>query len=289
MEFDFKSRIANLYCAGQRRLCPPRRLNRYGLHHVTPANEEIEKRRKEVKMSRKDRDGVSKQQKQNALVHGVYSRDLILPWESRKEFERLYADLCLEFNPQGRMERETVLDLAHLRWQKQRIRRMWHAGSYKDPFVMDLVQSGQKSWSGIRRYLRNEAKDYRVLTKPLRQLCVELAEQAQEINKTPKGEEDSEPDARERQLRSIISVMNDQLLPLIRELEFGPNAENTLKRAYSPSYLDPIVRLEALIDGRIDKALGRIAALKAYKKLQLEQRALARDDLTALDLSTRTS
>jgi hypothetical protein len=187
------------------------------------------------------------------------------------------------------MERETVLDLAHLRWQKQRIRRMWHAGSYKDPFVMDLVQSGEKSWSGIRRYLRNEAKDYRVLTKPLRQMCVELAEQAQQINKTPKKKEDSEPGASERQLASIISLMNDQILPLIRELELGPNAENTLNGVYSRSYLEPIVRVEAQIDGRIDKALGRIANLKAYKKLEPGQRALARDDLTTLDLSTTAS
>jgi len=235
-------------------------------------------------MSRKDRDGVSKQQ--NALVHGVYARDVILPWESRKEFEKLPSDLCLEFNPQGRMERETVLDLAHLRWQKQRIRRMWHAGSYKDPFVMDLVQSGEKSWSGIRRYLRNEAKDYRVLTRPLRQMCVELAEQAQQINKTPKKKEGLEPGASERQSLSIISLLNDQLLPLIRELELGPNAENTLNGVYSPSYLEPILRVEAQIDGRIDKALGRIANLKAYKKLEPGQRALARDDLTTLDLST---
>ena len=245
-------------------------------------------------MSPKNRDSVSKQlintdSAKNALIHGVYSRDVILPWESRKEFEKLYFDLCLEFNPQGRMERETVLDLAHLRWQKQRIRRMWHAGSYKDPFVIDLIQSGKKSWSGIRQYLRKEATDYRELTKPLRRLCVNLAEQARDINKTPKKKEDSEPNARERQLRSIISVMNDQLLPLIRELELGPNAENTLDGAYSPSYLEPIVRLEAQIDGRIDKALGRIANLKAYKKLEPGQRALARDDLTTLDLSTTAS
>jgi len=234
-------------------------------------------------MSRKTRDtGVPK----NALTHGVYSRDAILPWESRKKFEKLYSDLCLEFNPLGRMERETVLDLAHLRWQKQRIRQMWHAGCYKDPFVTDLIQSGETSWSGIRRHLRKEAKDYRVLTKPLRQLYVKLAEQAQEINKAPKNEKDTDPDG---QLQSIISVMKDHLLPLIHELELGPNAENSLNRAYSPSYLEPILRLEALIDGRIDKALGRIANLKAYKKLEPGQRALARDNLPTLDLSATTS
>ena len=50
--------------------------------------------------------------------------------ESRKEFEKLHADLCMEFSPNGPMEQETVLDLACLRWQKQRVRKMWLAATY---------------------------------------------------------------------------------------------------------------------------------------------------------------
>jgi hypothetical protein len=37
----------------------------------------------------------------NALVHGLYAKDVLLPWDSREEFERLHADLKAEFFPSG--------------------------------------------------------------------------------------------------------------------------------------------------------------------------------------------
>src|ERR1035438_6290719 len=60
----------------------------------------------------------TKPRKKNALAHGIYSKDVVLPWESREEFEKLWADLRDEFRPDGRMENDIVFDLAHSRWQK---------------------------------------------------------------------------------------------------------------------------------------------------------------------------
>ena len=83
--------------------------------------------------------------KKNALTHGIYGKDILLPWESREEFEKLLADLQDEFQPSGRTEEESVFDLAHLRWQKKRVHQMWIAATYADPFVSDLVKTGVKS------------------------------------------------------------------------------------------------------------------------------------------------
>jgi hypothetical protein len=49
----------------------------------------------------------------------------------------------------------------------------------------------------------------------------------------------------------------------------GPRlgAEDLLSRTYSPEYLEPLVRLEAMIDARIDKALARLLSLKEYKRI----------------------
>ena len=115
-------------------------------------------------MSKKKTDRTDKKRKsKNALIHGLYSSDLVMPWEAREDFENLLADLRAEFCPHGAMEQETVLDLACLRWQKQRVRKMWHAATYSDPFAIDLIQSGKKSWSGIRRHLRRETKGFRTM------------------------------------------------------------------------------------------------------------------------------
>jgi hypothetical protein len=63
-----------------------------------------------------------------------------------------------------------VLDLACLRWHKLRVRQMWHAATYSDPFTIELIQSGKKSWSGIRRHLRRETKGVQTIIDALHDL-----------------------------------------------------------------------------------------------------------------------
>src|SRR5262249_13526282 len=91
----------------------------------------------------------AKSRNKNALTHGIYGRDILLPWESREEFESLLTDLRNEFHPSGRMENDIVFDMAHLRWQKYRMHQMWIAAAHGDLFVSDLVKAGQNSWAGI--------------------------------------------------------------------------------------------------------------------------------------------
>ncbi len=213
-------------------------------------------------MSRHDQDTKhstntgKKRKNTNALVHGVYASDLIFPWEDRGDFEKLHADICAEFNPDGRLEEETVLDIAHLRWQKQRIRKMWHAATLQDPYVMELVQSGKKSYSGIRRYLREETMGSHSLVNSLLEILSDYTQQPTKVGRTLEkaGSEKADIDAEGSKINAILSAMSDHVFALIQTLQAGPNAERTLGQAYSPTYLEPILRLEAMIDAQIDKA-----------------------------------
>ena len=99
----------------------------------------------------------------NALVHGLYTKDLLLPWDAREDFEKLHADLKVEFSPRGRAEEEAVLDLAVLHWRKQTVWRMWQTAVLKDPFTLDIVETNGKSWSKIRKRLRTAAEDHPTL------------------------------------------------------------------------------------------------------------------------------
>ena len=58
----------------------------------------------------------------NALVHGLYAKDVLLPWDSKEDFERLHEDLKAEFCPNGRDEEEAVLHLTFLHWDRQTLR-----------------------------------------------------------------------------------------------------------------------------------------------------------------------
>jgi hypothetical protein len=142
-------------------------------------------------------------------------------------------------------------------------------GKHSDPFAVNLIQSGKKSWSGIRRHLRREAKGFRTMIDSLHGMYMRLADQANRVGDGLSTKERGNVDLEgaRREIEGILSTMTQHVLPLIRDLQSGPNADRTLGKAYSPEYLEPILRIEAMIDARIDKALGRLANLKAYKSL----------------------
>src|SRR5262245_13926124 len=98
----------------------------------------------ETKSQSKNNTPTKTQANRNVMVHGLYASEIILPWESKKEFEQLHQDLKEEWSPCGRMELETVFGLARLFWIKRRLMRTWELGFRKDRLVQSIVNSGKK-------------------------------------------------------------------------------------------------------------------------------------------------
>jgi hypothetical protein len=206
-----------------------------------------------------------KQRKKNALIHGIYGKDILLPWESRKDFELLLIELQNEFKPDGRTEYDIVFDMAHLRWQKYRLHQMHIAAAYGNPFVADLVNTRKKSWLAMRRHLTSESKTKRTISAGLDEIFLEQAREAvQFLGKAISDGEINKSRIKFDQKRAFIDVIENYLTEAL-----GPrlDAEDLLSRTYSPEYLEPLVRLEAMIDARIDKALARLLSLKEYKRI----------------------
>src|SRR5262245_37466427 len=57
----------------------------------------------------------------SALKHGDYSGLTLMTGEDPAAFKRLHRDLVAELNPQGRLEEETVAEIARLLWRKQNL------------------------------------------------------------------------------------------------------------------------------------------------------------------------
>src|SRR4029453_19074989 len=74
--------------------------------------------------------------KNNAITHGAYAKDLLLPDECPEEFELLHRGLIEEWNPTGTLQNDTVLDLAQCVWTKRRNERFYHreatGGQFQD-------------------------------------------------------------------------------------------------------------------------------------------------------------
>jgi hypothetical protein len=204
----------------------------------------------------------------NALVvHGLYAKDILLPWDSREDFEKLHEDLKTEFSPRGRAEDEAVLDLAVLHWHKQTVWRMWQTAVLKDPFTLDIVQTKGKSWSKIRKQLRLEATDQRTL---LGMADAKHAKMLSQIGRLQK-EMDEASDPQEVKLIGdkiivLLQVIDQYVIPLIQALAQGPNAEQAFDKAYTAESIEKIVRVEAALDARISKVLARLVGLKEFKR-----------------------
>jgi hypothetical protein len=139
----------------------------------------------------------------------------------------------------------------------------------KDPFFIELMESGKTSWSGVRKYLRAQDKAGKTTSGAIRNAVSELIDHGKELirEQTNKGTEKEEVERKEQKLSGIIKVIAEHAVPLLQAVDAGPSAEKTFEQAYSPEYLERLLKCGAALDSRIDKLLGRLVSLKEYKRV----------------------
>ena len=205
--------------------------------------------------------------KKISLVHGLYSKDVLLPWDDREEFAKLYDELNKEFFPSGASEVECVLDLALLHWRKRTMWRLHTATVARDPFTDEIVATEKNSWSGIRGALREKARDEGSLVRKLEASVAKAVAKVERLGK--KLAKDLPFDEVEKLtplLAASIELATKSLLPLLEQVRQLPDAEAAFDKNYLPDALEKNVRLEAMIDARINKVLARLVGLKEFKR-----------------------
>jgi hypothetical protein len=160
-----------------------------------------------------------------------------------------------------------VFDLAH---QRLRILKMWHVAAYNDPFVGDLIRSGRKSWSGIKKYVRNQGKSFRNVTEAMASFCADLTAAAKGLaaDMITGGFKKPEMEEAERRLEAIKLMLEKRILPLMRTLGQGPSADETPRKAYAPESLEAILRLQRALDAREANLMAKLVRLQEYKRLR---------------------
>jgi hypothetical protein len=89
-----------------------------------------------------------KDRSKNALKHGAFSRELILPGERRKDYERLLAELEAEYSPSGPSEIYLVHHLGSLLWRQRRLQVYRQAKLEKR--VRTIERNNKSSyWMGV--------------------------------------------------------------------------------------------------------------------------------------------
>jgi hypothetical protein len=219
------------------------------------------------KMTSDTIDGTKNLGNRHALLHGLYARDVLLPWDSKEDFLKLHEDLKAEFAPDGRAEEEAVLDLAFLHWQKHTVWRLRQSAVLRDPFTEDIIQTEGKSWSDIRKGLRAAASSERTVRGAIDNSMTSVLAEAQSANEKIMTTSDVEEiKVLQAQSSAFVTIASEKLMALVKSMDQRPDAVQALDRAYVPESLEKVMRLEAALDARISKVLARLVGLKEFKR-----------------------
>ena len=195
----------------------------------------------------------------NALLHGVYSSDVILPWEKPEDFFELLNGIRANLDPKGALENEIVTDLAILRWKKRRLNGIMQLMLLQNPFAAEVEESGKRSVEGIRAHLdvqrskagREHAK-YMTAVSALSEVMTTFGAALNE-------------GALEGKLGANMRYLLGQLEELEPIIAAGAKVENNDQRFDPAACVDALSKafeLEARLDGLIDKTLQRFVAVR---------------------------
>jgi hypothetical protein len=194
---------------------------------------------------------------QNALVHGVYASDVILPGENVEEFDAMLDGLRKEFRPTGVLEEQLVFEIAHLQWKKARANRYAQVHLLRCRFIRDVKNTAKHTARGIARALDKHSNAAENPHNQLRDAIATLQERCQALSRRFSFESLAE------RIEAVISELNT-LEPIVklattREIEEGaPDALTIIERAN---------KLEAQLDAQIERKTRQLVMTKEFARL----------------------
>jgi hypothetical protein len=182
-----------------------------------------------------------------------YVQDMILPDENSEDFERLHQSLIEEWKPKGALEEDTVLTLAESIWLKRRVERFYHREA-----TWAQEHPGEEELNDMDLFAK--ALDEAALIASLPQRYREWIEtnlpQSKFINA-------------QLWIRRLKSAMPDSIV--IHELSVMKEQTSLAFKAEKAALLRDLtakkIALDERLDSRIDKAVKRLAQLKASSRL----------------------
>ena len=210
----------------------------------------------------------------NALTHGVYSEDLVLPWESEQDLRELYESLKEEYQPEGCSEEHAVLNLAKFMWLQRRANNM----------ALLQFQSGMPDachatpWQAIVQYQRQTPVRVEKLLQEAEKMIGEITTMASEFRTRSFSAPTNTAQGKQAQynfgqLAAEVDRIGDhvqkKIMPAIRNLALEVEQQTKLfSKAYDPEQIERQVAIDAALETRVEKALWRFTAIKEFKKIR---------------------
>ena len=205
------------------------------------------------------------QRTKNALIHGVYASEILLSGESEEDFTELYKAFHGELNPGSPLEEEVVLDITRLHWLKRRAMHAARGESRVEP--NDALE--------VRYKIINLAKTSPFF-KAIRRIEVEtlpVLERELEACASEQGRQDI---GKCKRIFEQLKECQENYFNSKQESDREMSNATSVERTYYPADLERILKIEAMIDTRIEKALARLAGIKEFRRLYGQEAAPVR-------------
>lgn len=197
----------------------------------------------------------------NALSHGLYASELVLPWENEKDFDDLLKAFRDEYRPDAVSEDAAVFDLASLHWKKRRFEAGLQQALQKRG---DLNTVADASWDSVADEARAAGK---LQLKAAQIICEMIGKHVKRVYEPDGAKADSgtvELDMITTLAKELNLVSKGFVVPLLDAAE-KQKLEQT-ERACHPGIMDKEFKFHAEIDRRIEKALKRLVMIKEFKQ-----------------------
>jgi hypothetical protein len=223
----------------------------------------------------------SKPKTKNALAHGLYANDLVLPWENEQDFVDLYHGIRRQLRPDGTLQDEVVLDIAQLHWRKRRVHIGMQLAYRGHPDADAMAKAGEQGWDGVGRYLDETSgkperfSDHARAAAKAQSRAVICISEAIDKAMAPLAKGKGSPDSRDKikgltHLAGIVNGFSDHVVRALKYAEDYDLQQGPFQRAHRPDVLEKYSKIESHIDKQIDKALVRLVRLKEYDKMYPE-------------------
>jgi hypothetical protein len=206
-----------------------------------------------------------KDRSKNALKHGAFSRELILPGESRKEYERLLAELEAEYSPSGPSETYLVNHLASLLWRERRLQVYRQA--MLEHRVRTIESKNKRShWRGALKLLAPQLAAATTAKEVEAILASKYFTPAAITSDVPQPP----PDQEANWGPAIAEHLNKMEIP--KQLHGIDAFTHALDYALDPIEMEREILQENRLHEEIDRTIKRLAQVKGYKQLGLVAR-----------------
>jgi len=140
----------------------------------------------------------------------------------------------------------------------------------KHSLIAELNRTGPKSWEEVLEGVVPDAEQSDKGVQAAKKVLTILKSISSNLEPLPKPANAYKKEGLEMaraQVEQIRDILNKSIMPSLPDGTMGYSPTELCEQIYDPVVADQLIKLEAAVEVRLDKAFSRLVALKAHKRL----------------------